>query len=630
VVNAVSGPSDFERQLLESQSTLLSLLDLSPDAVIAHRDNEIFFCNRAAVDMFGLSSRDGLIGTDATELLHADERTAVARRRVEAEKRGRMAFTKRHFVRQDGGDFYAEVSGTALKDQGRTTFMVIIRDISERLRTEEALRESEAKLRAIMESAGDAILVNDSSGRFVEVNEEACRSLGYARAELLEKYVHDVEVALTREEIEQNFDAISQDVTMTVESVHRRKDGTEFPVEVRGTLIVMGGEKFSLSVARDITQRKRMENALRTSEEQYRRFFEDAGIGMAIVETDGRFREVNDAFAQMLGYDTGELSKLGIADISHPDDLETGNQYWNELLAGQRRSYQLEKRYRRKDGRYVWGLLTTAAAYDGKGQITHAISQIVEITAKKAPSTARNDVARSSGDPRDAEYLREVTHRMRTHINAVIGFSEALDHEIFGPFQDERQRQYIRDIQGAGEKLAIDVNDILQQRYQTKDSGEVGEDKKGDAQNIVEANLDKEPEITNKPDGQATRIVAIDDEIPLLHWINDALTHFGYDVVTCHYSGPESTAFKSLLDREDWAPDVVISDYHLPGSLDGMGIADRLRTTFGADIPVLLFTGDNNPDLIAAAKEKGFQVLLKPVRINDLRQAIETAAKETG
>ncbi|KTC89799.1 Stalked cell differentiation-controlling protein [Fluoribacter dumoffii] len=137
-------------------------------------------------------------------------------------------------------------------------------------------------------------------------------------------------------------------------------------------------------ISTDITERKVREDVLRESEERFHSVFEAAAIGMAIVDIDGRFVQVNKGLCQLVGYTSEELSKKTFIDITHPDDLQTDLEYVKKLLDGTLSSYQLEKRYYHKDGHIIWILLTGSVVHDTNQKVKYFIAQIMDITQQKS------------------------------------------------------------------------------------------------------------------------------------------------------------------------------------------------------------------------------------------------------
>lgn len=133
----------------------------------------------------------------------------------------------------------------------------------------------------------------------------------------------------------------------------------------------------------DITARKEHEEALRISEEAFRGNFENAAVGMALLNEKGAWLRVNKKVCEIVGYTQDELVKLTFQDITHPDDLNTDLELLNELIRGERDNYQMEKRYIHKNGQLVYIILAVSVVKDANGKILYFISQIVDVTEQK-------------------------------------------------------------------------------------------------------------------------------------------------------------------------------------------------------------------------------------------------------
>ncbi|MDR3676761.1 MAG: PAS domain S-box protein, partial [Acidobacteriota bacterium] len=129
--------------------------------------------------------------------------------------------------------------------------------------------------------------------------------------------------------------------------------------------------------------RKRADESMRESEERFRATFENAGIGVALVDLQGRPIKSNPALRQMLGYSMEELSRMAFTEFTHPDDRELDWALFTDLVAGKREKYEIEKRFVRKDGGLVWGLLTVSLVKGGDGRPVRAVGMVQDITERK-------------------------------------------------------------------------------------------------------------------------------------------------------------------------------------------------------------------------------------------------------
>jgi PAS domain S-box-containing protein len=186
------------------------------------------------------------------------------------------------------------------------------------------------------------------------------------------------------------------------ECVFVSKDGSRIPVDVTSSLVKEEGVVTAVrAVVRDLRKQVGAERRLEESEERFRCAFDGAAIGMAMVAPDGRWLRVNGALTRWLGYDADELLDLTFQDVTHPDDLPRDLEARRDVLDGRISWYHMEKRYVRKDGSIVWGLLAVSLVRDAAGAPAYFISQINDVTAAKAAGEARRTaLANASPEPR--------------------------------------------------------------------------------------------------------------------------------------------------------------------------------------------------------------------------------------
>ncbi|MCX6031719.1 MAG: PAS domain S-box protein [Chloroflexi bacterium] len=298
-------------------------------------------------------------------------------------------------VRPDGSERYIHDEGEVIRDEhGNALWMYgATHDITERKRAEAALNESERRLRSVLQSSPDTVYALDlASGRATFLNRPGF--CGYLKEELeapgsILHAVHPDDSATVRE----NWRQISglDGPGKVIEYRLQCKDGAWEWIEQRTTILSRepdGAARQLLLTLSVITERKRMEEALRDSEERFRRAFHDTAVGTALVDVRGCFRQVNPALCRMLGYTEDELLGKSFQDITHPDDRPADAEFFNRVLAGEADSHCFEKRYACKDGSLIWALVSSSLIRDSQGRPRHFVSHMQDITGRKRAEEA--------------------------------------------------------------------------------------------------------------------------------------------------------------------------------------------------------------------------------------------------
>jgi PAS domain S-box-containing protein len=255
-----------------------------------------------------------------------------------------------------------------------------------------SLRESESRFRQFAENSDDVIWVARSHQAGVEYVSPAyervwgrpCRSL-YDNPLGWQEIIHPQDRPRVARSI---ADAAQSGYDEEYRIV--RDNGTVRWIRDRGFPVRdEAGNFFRLAgIAQDVTDRKLAEEALRESEERFRSIFEHAGAGMATVGPDGRFLQVNAAMCRYLGYTEADLRGRCIADVTHPDDLAQSLQRLEEARSGAQQSIEFIKRYVRKDGRVVWGRVTSVWLYDPARRPMYGVTLIEDITEQRLAEDA--------------------------------------------------------------------------------------------------------------------------------------------------------------------------------------------------------------------------------------------------
>lgn len=209
--------------------------------------------------------------------------------------------------------------------------------------------------------------------------------------------------------------------------------------------------------ARDIERTKRNEAVLRS-------VFDDAAVGMVLHAPDGSTRErVNDAFCRLVGFTREELLNNPYEVLTHPEDLPRSLEMRRLLAEGEVTSIAMEKRYVHKDGHEVWGGVSSSVIRDEDGQVLYYVSFIEDISARKEAERSLKKASEEAMEASRAKsrFLATMSHEFRTPLNAILGFSEMLRSEIFGPLGDSRYRDYAESIRDSGDLMLALVNDVL-------------------------------------------------------------------------------------------------------------------------------------------------------------------------
>src|SRR5262245_17604286 len=259
-------------------------------------------------------------------------------------------------------------------------------------RANEEITGSMRRTHEVVELAPDAFFQADLDGRLTDVNQAACRLLGYERDELIGKTIFDIIPAEDAERLKAvRADLLQPGRVNTAEWTQKRKDGTLVPVEVSSNILPDGRWQ---AFVRDVRERKRVEQALHESEERFRLTIDEAPIGMALVALDGRFVRVNRALCEIIGYTAAELMTLTSQAITHPDDLDANLALAGQLARGEIPRIQLVRRYIRKDGRIVNLQLSASVLRTGKGAPLYYIVQAEDITDRTRAEAALKDSER--------------------------------------------------------------------------------------------------------------------------------------------------------------------------------------------------------------------------------------------
>ncbi len=394
-----------EEALRESEERFRRLAEDSIDGILLIESSEVRFANAALVRMFGYESDEEILGRPFTDFVSEGYRELMVER-GRARNEGLDVPDRYEFrpLRRDGSEFDADISVSTITYQGRQVRLGMIRDITERKRAEEALRESETKFRTLTETAAASIFIYRGT-KPLYVNAAMETLTGYTREEILAAefwhFVHPDSQSLVRERSrarQQREQAPSRYEFKIV-----RKSGEERWVDFTAGIIEFEGHLAVIGTAYDITERKRAEQALMESEDRFRRLSEATLEGIVIHDGE-RILDANPQAAAMVGYELSELIGMDAWRFLAPDCHDLVRQ---QVLAGYGESYEVQGL--RKDGTtFPMEVCGKTAFYDGR-QVRVGVMR--DISERK----------------RAEEALRESENRFRTLSEA--GFEGIAIHD---------------------------------------------------------------------------------------------------------------------------------------------------------------------------------------------------------
>jgi PAS domain S-box-containing protein len=377
-----------EEALRESEEKYRYLVERANDGITIIQDSIVQYANPRVAEMWG-GSVEEVIGTRFTDYIDPDELPKVAelyRRRVAGES---VAPTYETVARRRNGEkVYVELNAGVITYQGRPADLVIVRDITERKRAEEALRESEQRYRQLFEGIGDAVMVCNSQGRFVDCNEATLKRLGYSREDLVRLGAADIVHPDFHQLMKDNQERIWAGATTVVESAHRCKDGRVIPVEVNARRIEYQGKPAILAVVRDITERVRAEEALQETNAYLENLFNYANAPIIVWDPQFHITRFNHAFEALTGRRADEVIGKSLEILFPPTLVASSMELIKKTLRGERWEV-VEINILHRDGsvRTVLWNSATIFALDGTTPVA-TIAQGQDITERKRAEEA--------------------------------------------------------------------------------------------------------------------------------------------------------------------------------------------------------------------------------------------------
>jgi PAS domain S-box-containing protein len=322
------------------------------------------------------------VGHNIFELMHPDDQAWTSNMYAQVvQSPGNIQEGVFRLLHADGTWRWIECAATnLLEEPGVQAIVINYRDITERKHAEEEI----ARMALALDIAPNSITIHDFDGRFLYANQQTFDLHGYTRDEFMRLTLREIDVPASAELISSRMQELRDRGEANFQVEHFRKDGTILPLEIHIRLTTWGDIKAILSIATDITKRKRAEDVLRESEERYRTLFQQASDGIFYLSTDGKILAVNESFARMHGYRMEEMQGMSLQDLDTPENVQQIPERMRRIMAGE--IIEFESEHYHKDGHTFPLAVSTGLVSIGGKQLIQAFHR--DITERKRAEEA--------------------------------------------------------------------------------------------------------------------------------------------------------------------------------------------------------------------------------------------------
>lgn len=384
----ISERKQYETDLKESKDRYQALIEQQTEMITRwKKDGTFTYVNDVFCEFFG-KTRDQLLGKTFIPPMPVDDLERFSKFFMQLDKDSPVGNFTHRVIMPDGEIRWLRWTDTAIFDESGNIkeIQTVGRDITARKKAEDALKQSEEKYRRLIENTNVIAWEFDiQNNKYSYVSQQAERILGYSLAEWYKEefwfeIVHEDDKVWAKKFSNEKVTAgISHEFEYRVIS----KDGSVKWFRDITTVDKYGDNYISLhGILIDITDRKIIEEKSKQNELQLSILFENAPIGMALQNMDGKFLKVNSSFCKTSGYSNEELLTMNFRQLTHPDDLETDVKMLNDCISNGTMSYNLTKRYIHKNGKIIFVSLHISVICDTDNKPSQIIAQVVDITEK--------------------------------------------------------------------------------------------------------------------------------------------------------------------------------------------------------------------------------------------------------
>ena len=430
---------EIEKSLRESEEKFRSLVENISDVFyISNQQGKFLYCSPNFFSISGYSPQD-IYGNSFIRVVAPIDRRQVVDYYLEQTAKGSLdSKIEFRFIQKDRSIIWVEQNTRIVRDSNGKVVQLrnVARNITERKRTEEALKESEERFRSLYRNAIVGIYRTTPDGKILMANPALVSMLGYTSFEELKKR------DLKKEGFEQSY---SRELFIEpiekygeirgVEFLWKRKDGKEIWVSESARAIrnSKGETLYYEGTIENITERKQAEEALQRSEEKYRSIFESAIVGIYQTTTEGRYLSANPTHARILGYESPEDLMECVSDLNRSFYVEPGRrEEFTRLTQEQGAVNNFESQVYRKDGSIIWISETARSIRNVNNQLVGFEGVTINISEQKQAEQdliQAKELAEKSNKLKDA-FIANISHEIRTPLNGILGMTNLIKESL--------------------------------------------------------------------------------------------------------------------------------------------------------------------------------------------------------
>ncbi|MCX8056734.1 MAG: PAS domain S-box protein [Ignavibacteria bacterium] len=461
----VTDKFNLQNQLIESEKKFRTIFETAVEGIcIVNPEDLITDVNQRFCEIVGYEKDELLNQNFIIKLVHPDEKQHAIQEKLNRLKDKSQIFDRR-LIKKDGSIIWTRVSAKAIFDDlgnliGSFAFFT---DITEQKRLQEELQKSEEQFRLIWENSQDGMRLTDEHGTVILVNPAYCKMVFLPKEKIEGRSLADIYLSKNKLEIIEKHKSrfITGNIKPHFETEVTLHNGQKVWFEVTNSFIHIGTKKYLLGIFRDITERKRLQKELISSEKQFRMIWEKSNDAMILTNKNGEIKLANPALCQLTGLSLDELINKPLDVIFHPIIRDSLHSLHQQKFEKEKFENKFEGTARLQNNKEIYFEASLSKIEIGNETLFLAI--IRDITERKK---LIDELIRAKEEAEEANRLKSgfismMSHEIRTPLNVILGFTNVLKEIYLSDLEDEDIPKYFEAIDNAGKRLLNTITQIL-------------------------------------------------------------------------------------------------------------------------------------------------------------------------